>query len=102
MKKIVYIMIGVILGTSIYACAMGGRSSRLTTDIDDSEIYYYLCTDKMVPNPEGKVCLVECKNRLKKNGKCDKKGYKYRAFDLKKNHRKFMNTHLLVPKNLIF
>lgn len=52
---------------SFTSCGMGKRAQ--VPERKETRKLWYLCTEKQVKNPEGKVCSSECKKR-DRNGDC--------------------------------
>lgn len=91
----------------VTACAMGGKSirkrkKRLIAPIDQSKTPWEFCTPKMIPDYKGKMCLVECELKLKKDGTCKKNKYKYIPKVLKDEHEFFMDKFIAVPEGYYY
>jgi len=93
---------GLSLGLIITACAMGGKSTRLKNPMDQSKTPWEFCTPKMTQEYKGKMCLVTCAKKLKKDGSCKGGKYKYIVKDLKAEHLFFMDKFIAVPEGTYY
>ena len=110
MKNYIWGMITILIIS--VACAMGGKSKRLTSAIDQGKTPWEFCTPAMIEsgnaffsdgakvlNHKGNLCLIECALKLKKDGTCKKDKYKYPVKNLKVDHDFFMNKYIATPES---
>lgn len=93
---------GLSIGLIITACAMGGKSARLKTPVDESKSVWEFCTPKMIADYKGKACLIKCAEKLKSDGSCKGDKYQYIAKDLKAEHDFFMDKFIIIPESYYY
>ena len=98
MKTFLIVFLALI---SAVACSMAGKSRRLTSEVDISKLHWYPCTSKMVPAWRGKLCLVDCEIKLKKDGTCKKGKYKYTVKNFHDEHEFFSNMYM-TPNGMVY
>ena len=87
-----------ILSILLLVVSCRSLDKRLVQPVDDSKNVWEFCTPEMIPDYQGRLCLVKCAKKLKKNGECEDDKYIYPNKELKTNHEFFMNSHIIVPE----